>query len=206
MSNCIKFISGERRCFSFVHLPQITCLDLSFLIWIKLLPSETIRKNSVSAFLPTFNLAKEIQDKQELKVSHCFWMSSFLHPCHCTASGCYCRKEIQKWSNTEMAKDSWAGLARGWSYWPRSSKGSELSFQHAHKCVGGLEPKCLGPTGWSCKIHRFIDSRARGELCDHLFQPVMCLTEAKWRHPIPSLVLNWQWVTPGKYSSIYHRC
>lgn len=147
-----------------------------------------------------------MQGKQELKVSHCFCSFSFLSPCCWKLLVATAAKKL-KWSKAEMVKDSWACPARGWSHWPCSSTGSNLSLQHARKCVAGLEPKCLGLTGWSCKIHRFMESQARGKLCNHLFWPVMGLTEAKWKPPVPSCVCKWQCMSsPGKQSSTYHHC
>lgn len=91
-----------------------------------------------------------------------------------------------------MAKDGSVCPASGWWRWPCSSEESQLSFQHVPKCLAGLEPKCLGPTGWSCKICRFMESQARGEFCSHLLWPIMGLTEAKWKTPVLSRVFKWQ--------------
>lgn len=146
-----------------------------------------------------------MQDKQELEVSRCFWSFRFPSPC------CY------KLLIATAAKKPQSGQMLRWlkvigpvpreadRAGPAPEKESKLSLQRACKCGAGLEPKCLGPTGWSCKIHGFVESQARGELRNHLLWPVLGLTEAKWKTPVPSCVFKWQRMTStGKHSRIYH--
>lgn len=148
-----------------------------------------------------------MQDKQELKVSHCFWSFSFLSPCCCKLLIATAAKKPKSGQTLRWLKIAGPVLREVDRDGPAPVK--EASF-HWGVCVSALlvwSQNALAPQD---KAVKFADSwrvRPEGSSRNHLLWPVMGLTEAKWKPPVPSRVFKWLHMTSaGKHTSIYHHC